>query len=74
MRLVGQGSRYGLVKDGSRQAVEIPSTVQPLVAWVMKRDRLARQGLAHAFPGETPAKLDKLLADLGRMALIEAAA
>lgn len=74
VRLVGQGGRYGLVKEGSRQAVEVPSAVQPMVAWVLKREHFGRQELAQAFPSETPAKLDKLLTDLGRMALIETAA
>lgn len=71
IRLVALGGRHGLVKEGSRQAVEVPAALQPQVAWVLDRDRFDRRELAAAFPGESPAKLDKLLADLRRMLLIE---
>lgn len=74
LRLVSQGGRHGLVKEGSRQAVEVPAAVQPQIAWVLDRDRFARRELAAAFPGEEPTKLDKLIVDLGRMAVIEPAA
>lgn len=74
LRLVSQGGRHGLVKEGSRQAVEVPAAIQPHLAWVLGRERFARAELLKAFPGETPAKLDKLLVDLGRMAVIEPAA
>lgn len=71
VRLVSQGGRHGLVKEGSRQAVEVPAAVQPVIAWVLERRGFGRAELAKAFPAEPPAKLDKLLQDLGRMALIE---
>jgi ribosomal protein L16 Arg81 hydroxylase len=71
MRLVSQGGRYGLVKEGSRQAIEVPAAVQAQVAWVLERERFTRQGLLEAFPAEPPQALDKLLGDLGRMGLVE---
>jgi hypothetical protein len=73
VRLVSQGNRHGLVRDGSRQAVEVPAAIQPQLAWVLGRERFGRAELARAFPGETPPRLDQLLADLTRMALIEPA-
>ncbi|MEK0081845.1 JmjC domain-containing protein [Benzoatithermus flavus] len=71
VRLVSQGGRHGLVKGGSRQAVEVPAEVQAQVAWVLAHERFTRRGLLAAFPAEPPAKLDKLLLDLARMGLLE---
>jgi hypothetical protein len=71
IRLVSQGGRHGLVKEGTREAVEVPAAIQPQLAWILGRGQFGRQELARAFPAETPAGLDKLLADLGRMALLE---
>ena len=73
LRLVSQGGRHGLVKEGTRQAVEVPAAMQPQVAWVLDREQFAKSELAAAFPGEGAAKLDKLLSDLSRMALVEPA-
>jgi ribosomal protein L16 Arg81 hydroxylase len=73
VRLVEQGGRAGLVKEGSRQAVEIPLAVKAEVAWVLARPEFTREELVRAFAHEPPAKLDKLLADLEQMALIAAA-
>lgn len=73
LRLVAQGGRHGLVREGSRQAVEVPAAVQPYLAWVLEREGFGRGELRRAFPRETPAKLDQLLLDLGRMAVVEPA-
>jgi hypothetical protein len=70
VRLVEQGGRAGLVKEGSRQAVEIPLAVKAEVAWVLARPEFTRREFAAAFAAEPSGKLDKLLADLERMALI----
>ena len=67
------GGRYGLLKEGTRQAVEIPTPIQPQVAWVLERDRFAKRELVAAFPAEDGVKIDRLLGELGRMALIEPA-
>jgi hypothetical protein len=74
LRLVSQGGRHGLVREGSRQAVEVPPAIRPHLAWVLERDRFARGELLGAFPDDTPARIDQLIVDLGRMAVIEPAA
>ena len=68
---MSQGGRHGLVKAGTREAVEVPSAIQPQVAWILERERFGKRELAAAFPAESPAKLDRLLVDLRRMALVE---
>ena len=73
LRLVSQGGRHGLVKEGTRQAVEVPAAIQPQVAWVLNRDGFAKGELAAAFPETGPTALDRLLGDLHRMALLEPA-
>ena len=71
VRLVEQGGRAGLVKEGSREAVEVPGAVKAHVAWVLRQEQFGRQQIAAAFPNDTPDKLLKLLGDLQRMAVIE---
>ncbi|MGI9451024.1 MAG: cupin domain-containing protein [Geminicoccaceae bacterium] len=71
IHLVEQGGRYGLVKDGSRNAVEVPGDVSELVGWVLKRHQFSRKELANAFPSYQDATLDKLIKDLGSMRLTE---
>lgn len=71
LRLVSQGGRHGIVKEGTRGAVEIPAAIQPMVVWILDRDRFAKQELSAAFPAVGPGELDRLLADLSRMALVE---
>lgn len=73
VRLVEQGGRAALAKPGTREAVEIPPAVKAQVAWILSKPEFARAELAAAFPGDPPAKLDKLLGDLRRMVLIEPA-
>lgn len=71
IRLVEQGGRYGLVKAGSRNAIEVPSDVSALVGWVLERPQFSRNQLAKAFPQRQVAELDKLIKDLGTMRLTE---
>lgn len=73
VRLVEAGGRCGLVREGSREAVEIPAEVRAEIAWILARPGFARAELAQAFAGTPPAKIDRLLRDLERMALIAAA-
>jgi ribosomal protein L16 Arg81 hydroxylase len=73
LRLVSQGGRHGLVREGTRQAVEVPAAIQPQVAWVLNRDGFGRGELAAAFPEAGAPALDRLLGDLHRMALVEPA-
>ncbi|MGI9502648.1 MAG: cupin domain-containing protein [Geminicoccaceae bacterium] len=72
IKLVEQGGRYGLVKTGSRQAVEVPGDISDMVDWVLKRQQFSRSDLARAFPNRPAKALDKLLTDLGTMRLTEA--
>ena len=72
LRLVSQGGRHGLVKEGTRQAVEVPAAMQPYVVWVLPRDRFTRRELAAAFPAAEAGTLDQLIVDLSRMKLVEA--
>jgi hypothetical protein len=73
MRLIQAQGRWGLVKAGSREALEVPATVAPVVAWVLERPSFERADLAAAFPMLSPAALGQLLGDLGRMRLISGA-
>lgn len=71
IELIEQDGRFGLVKAGTRGAVEVPREVSELVGWVLKRQQFARSDLANAFPDRSPKSLDKLLNDLGNMRLTE---
>ncbi|MEZ5934402.1 MAG: cupin domain-containing protein [Alphaproteobacteria bacterium] len=72
IRLIEQGGRYGLVKEGSRNAVEVPGEISDMVDWVLKRQHFSRGELVKAFPNRPAKALDKLLTDLGNMRLTEA--
>ena len=71
VRLIEQGGRYGLVKEGSRNAIEVPGDVSALVDWVLERQQFSRNELATAFPECQIAKIDQLIKDLGSMRLTE---
>lgn len=71
VRLVGQAGRFGLLKEGSRNAIEVPAEVSDMVGWVLKRREFTRVELARAFPERQAADLDALLRDLGTMRLTE---
>ncbi|MGI9435602.1 MAG: cupin domain-containing protein [Geminicoccaceae bacterium] len=71
IRLIEQGGRYGLVKAGTRNAVEVPSDVSDLVDWVLKRQQFSRKELVHAFPARPAPEIDKLINDLRTMRLAE---
>ncbi|MFO1067393.1 MAG: cupin domain-containing protein [Geminicoccaceae bacterium] len=73
IRLVEANGRAGLVREGSREAVEVPLAVKDEIAWIIGRAEFARSELAAAFAAASPGKLDKLLDDLRRMALIDVA-
>jgi hypothetical protein len=71
IRLVQQGGRFGLVREGSRAATEVPADVSAMVGWVLQRQQFSRHELAAAFPERGSAQLDSLLRDLGAMRLTE---
>jgi ribosomal protein L16 Arg81 hydroxylase len=71
IRMVQQGGRFGLVREGSRAATEVPADVSTMVGWVLERKQFSRNELAQAFPERESAQLDGLLRDLGAMRLTE---
>ena len=72
IKLIEQAGRHGLVKEGTRNAVEVPADVADMVSWVLKRQQFSRNDLKAAFPDRPAQALDKLLTDLGNMRLTEA--
>jgi hypothetical protein len=73
IRMVQQNGRYGLVREGSRAATEVPADVGPMVSWVLERHQFSRSELAAAFPERQGAQLEQLLRDLRAMRLTEPA-
>lgn len=73
VRLIEQQGRFGLVKEGSRQAVGVPGEVAGMVKWVLARPGFSRGELDQAFPAAGKAALDKFITDMERMALIAVA-
>ena len=74
IRLVESGGRVGLVKEGAREAVEVPAKVKEMVAWVLTRKTFSRDQLDAAFEAATQLERDKFLLDMQRMALVRPAA
>jgi ribosomal protein L16 Arg81 hydroxylase len=72
IRLVQQGGRFGLVREGTRAATEVPGEVSGMVGWVMERRQFSLVELHAAFPGRPAGQIDKLLRDLAGMRLVEA--
>ncbi len=70
IRLVQQGGRFGLVREGSRAATEVPADVSAMVGWVLERPEFSAAELAAAFPERRGAAIDRLLHDLGAMRLL----
>jgi hypothetical protein len=71
VRLVRQGERFGLVREGTRAATEVPAEVSGMVAWVMQREAFSRSELSTAFAGRPAGAIDQLLRDLAAMRLVE---
>jgi bifunctional lysine-specific demethylase and histidyl-hydroxylase MINA len=72
IRLVQQAGRFGLVRQGTRAATEVPADVSKMVGWVLERQAFTRRELAAAFPDRQAGQIDQLLRDLGAMRLTEA--
>lgn len=70
-RLVEQGGRAGLVRQGTRDAVEVPPQIKQLVGWTLQREAFGRGELATEFPSEPAVKLDRFLVDMQRMGVLE---
>ena len=72
VRLVEHGGRVGLLREGTKAAVEVPADVRGAVGWVIGRPRFTRSELLAAFPAMAENQVERLLQDLGKMRLIEA--
>ena len=73
LRIVEQAGRAGIVREGSRQAIELPMALKPLMAWVLARPGFSRRELADAFPDRDAAAIEQFLAEVVRMGIIAAA-
>lgn len=73
VRLIEQAGRYGLVRAGSRQAIEVPAENAAMVKWVLGRPKFIKSEFADHFNNQSQAALDKLLSDLQGMALVRVA-
>lgn len=73
VRLVEQGGRHGLVKAGSRQAIEVPAESVAMVKWVLERPRFVKSDLKQRFNKKGEAAVNKLINDLEGMALLRVA-
>lgn len=73
IRLVERGGRHGLVREGSREATEVPAEVVDVVGWVLQRQRFSRGEVAAAFPAQSSQRITQVLRDLGAMRLTEPA-
>ena len=74
VRLIEAQGRAGLVRAGSREAVEVPGEIKDMVAWVLGRERFSRAEMDRAFAATPQPRRDKFLVDMGRMALVRPAA
>ena len=70
LRLVEHNGRVGLAREGSPQVVEVPIPLQPLVTWVLERQRFTRQELANAFAAQGGIMVDQFLAEIVQMGII----
>ncbi len=70
IKLVEQQGRFGLANVATRQAVEVPTEVATMVAWVLERDLFSRRELDDQFAAAGKAALDRFVEDMERMALI----
>ena len=71
LRLIEQGGRIGLVRAGSRQAIEVPAEMKALIAWALERERFSRSELTSAFAGQGSAVVERFLTESTRMGILE---
>ena len=72
LRLVEQSDRMGLVREGSRQAIEVPAEMGSLIGWVLDRQQFSKQELADAFPAHGVDTVERFLAESTRMGIVGA--
>lgn len=69
-KLVEQAGRAGLVRVGSKAAAELPGEIRAVVEWVVARPTFTEGELAAAFPAESEAKRQRVLARLAQLQAI----
>ncbi|SNB75860.1 Ribosomal protein L16 Arg81 hydroxylase, contains JmjC domain [Arboricoccus pini] len=69
MRLIEQQGRFGLVRAGTREAVEVPAGIVKPLRWTLERQRFTRPEIETAFPDDHVA-LGRFLSDMMAMKLI----
>ena len=70
LRLVEQGGIVGLVREGSRRAVEVPTKMKAMLSWVLERGRFSRKEIANAFPAHDTPAIELFLAESVRMGIV----
>ena len=70
VRLVEQGGRYGLLKAGTRQAIEVPAENAAMIKWVLNRPDFVKSEFIQNFKDAGQATQDKFIADLAAMSLL----
>lgn len=71
LRLVRGNSRPGLLHEGTRRVIDVPEGIEPLLAWTLQQEGFTRQELAAAFATQDHAALDRFLAEILRMGIVE---
>ncbi len=73
LRLVSRRGRFALVKSGTRQGVEVPREMQPMVSWALERTAFTRAELDRAFFDRPAEQRAKFLRDMEKMAVLRLA-
>ena len=69
VKLVRHGQAWAL--QGSKGTVAVPEEMREMVAWILPQRGFSRSELSAAFAGRPAGVLDRLLADLAAMKLVE---
>ncbi|MCH9020694.1 MAG: hypothetical protein IIA73_10070 [Proteobacteria bacterium] len=69
VKLVRHGQAWAL--QGSKGTVAVPEEMREMVAWILPQQGFSRSELSAAFAGRPAGVLDRLLADLAAMKLVE---
>lgn len=70
MKIIEQGGRFGLVRAGTRDAIEVPGTIVPYLRWTLERRSFTRSDIDRAFPSDSGG-VGTFLANMTSMKLIE---
>lgn len=70
-KLVEVGGKPALVRTSTREGVPVPGELRELVAWVLARQSFAASELARAFADRPAALLERFLAQMEKMRVLE---